>query len=54
MEIFPVKTEGDLYVNILCVQKVITSANNFLSLHEKRGRSKFERSPLSSQKAVHV
>lgn len=48
------KTDGDLYVNILCVQKAITSANNLLSLHEERRRSKFEKSPLSSQKAVNV
>lgn len=42
LEIFPIETEGDICVNILCVQKVITSANNLLSLCEQKKKKESE------------
>lgn len=35
-----IQTEGAFYVSILCVQTVITSANNLLSLHQKKKKKK--------------
>lgn len=32
----PVQTESVIYVSILCVQQVVMSANNLLSLHQRK------------------